>query len=342
MLFPNLISLSTDFIIDDSFYNLITGIKSEYVTHHRGIFVNYSKILAGTFSIIYLGYKGWEMLIGDRDWEILPLLRPFAIGLVIMNWSLFVKFIEAPLKKLDSIAIKKLDGANKDVSGRLKKRDMKVLLLSAKIYEEAEEIEKYKSQIAKEEAGIFSNISLDFFSLGKKIAALALVTVSKTQSLMNNLIVSLSKIFFKVCLYLVLFLQLIFQHILVILGPLAFALSILSGYRTSYLEWIGRFISVGLYSVIVLVIARMSVNLMNSAVTQEIASIDKMLKDDTTFFNFMATATGITSGFLIQALVVGGLCCLATPVISTWIIRTSGVGSAITKMAAPAAAGKVL
>lgn len=332
------------FVIDDTFYQLILNIKSEYVTHHRGIFLDYSRALAGLFAIIYLSYKGWEMLSGDRDWELLPLLRPFAIGLVIMNWHILIKFIEVPLKKLDSIAVSKLEAANSDVSANLDKRDLKVLLLAAKIYNEAENIENYKNGIAEEEEGFFSSISLDLFSLGDKIGALAMITMNKFQNFINNIIVSLAMIFFKACLYLVLFLQLIFQHILVILGPLAFAISILPGYRSSYLEWIGRFISVGLYSVIVLIIARMSINLMNSAIKGEITSIDKMLADDVTFFKFMATFTGISSNMLIVSLLVGGVCCLATPVISTWIIRTSGVGSAVGKMAAAAtvASGKVV
>ena len=47
-----------------------------------------------------------------------------------------------------------------------------------------------------------------------------------------------------------LFLQIIFTGILVILGPLAFAFSVLPAFRDAYIQWIARFVSVSLYSCI--------------------------------------------------------------------------------------------
>ena len=49
---------------------------------------------------MYLGYMGWQMAAGDREWEILPMLKPILIGFTACVLEGFVNLIQAPLKPL--------------------------------------------------------------------------------------------------------------------------------------------------------------------------------------------------------------------------------------------------
>jgi hypothetical protein len=38
------------------------------------------KAIGGLGALMYLGYMGWQMAAGDREWEITPMLKPILIG----------------------------------------------------------------------------------------------------------------------------------------------------------------------------------------------------------------------------------------------------------------------
>ena len=49
---------------------------------------------------MYLGYMGWQMAAGDREWEITPMLKPILIGFTLVYWSGFVNLIQAPFEAI--------------------------------------------------------------------------------------------------------------------------------------------------------------------------------------------------------------------------------------------------
>lgn len=62
------------------------------------------KAIGGVGAMLYLGYIGWQMQAGDRDWEITPMLRPFFIGLILLHWSSFYSIIQSPFRVTASIS----------------------------------------------------------------------------------------------------------------------------------------------------------------------------------------------------------------------------------------------
>ena len=95
---------------------------------------------------------------------------------------------------------------------------------------------------------------------------------------------------FQVCTYIIFFLQAIFGSILIILGPLSFAFSILPGYRDAYLNWIARFISVGLYSVIGYLVLNMAIEVVRLGILQELAALNQVKDDPEAFVMYVATS----------------------------------------------------
>ena len=45
------------------------------------------KAIGGLGALMYLGYMGWQMAAGDREWEITPMLKPILIGFTLVHLS---------------------------------------------------------------------------------------------------------------------------------------------------------------------------------------------------------------------------------------------------------------
>ena len=58
------------------------------------------KAIGGLGALMYLGYMGWQMAAGDREWEITPMLKPILIGFTLVYWSGFVNLIQAPFEAI--------------------------------------------------------------------------------------------------------------------------------------------------------------------------------------------------------------------------------------------------
>jgi hypothetical protein len=154
-----------------------------------------------------------------------------------------------------------------------------------------------------------------------------LLVVSKFRYIGQQLIEFIAVTFFQVCTYIVFFLQAIVGSILIILGPISFAFSILPGYRDAYLNWIARFISVSLYSVIAYLVLNMAIEVVRLGVLQELAALNQVKDDPEAFVMYVATSSGSMGNFIV-AILVAAIGMLTVPSISTWIISTSGVTNA--------------
>lgn len=58
------------------------------------------KAIGGLGALMYLGYMGWQMAAGDREWEIMPMLKPVLIGFTLIYWTGFVNLIQAPFEAI--------------------------------------------------------------------------------------------------------------------------------------------------------------------------------------------------------------------------------------------------
>src|SRR6187402_642598 len=73
----------------------LRGLKNSVWTHFD-LFITDAKALAAIFMIIFFAIKSYEMMVGDKQLEIMPLLRPFGLAMIILWWGAFVKMIAFP------------------------------------------------------------------------------------------------------------------------------------------------------------------------------------------------------------------------------------------------------
>jgi len=315
-------------LIDDYVYELFDLLEG-YLRGDAAFFLYDAQAIAAIASLCYLAVKGYMYMSGDEKWEIMPLLRPFALGLCIIFWMEFVTVLEYPFEIFEARTEGLYDNTNDEIDLLLLEKNKLTTEMAREISEIAEDVE---SVSAEDNDSIFGDFSIDLSGIVDEAKSLYLIIMAKFRLLMEQIIQFIVLGFFQGCNYLVHFLQVFFKHILIVLGPIAFALSIFGGFKDSYITWIGRFISVALYSTIARIVLVISLTFVKYALEFEIQVLERLMSDENAFILYVTGSGNIQTAFVVS-LFVGAIALLTVPVVSTWIVNTSGVGQAVGKMA---------
>ncbi|MDH6358926.1 plasmid transfer protein [Parabacteroides sp. PF5-9] len=338
-------------LFDRQILNLFNGLWNKTM-QDMGVFVLDAQALACIFMLLYFAIKAYPMMTGDKKLEIMPLLRPFALTLVIVFWGGVtsngtkvdgvVTIINYPFNVITNTARGNFYDKLDKVDNLSRKRYAMIDSVAIKLTETSLEIERAEDENRNISDKILSWIGIDLEAVGKKIAGVWLLVQSKLKFLLVQLIERTVIIFFQFCVYVVFFLQIVFASVMVILGPLAFAMSVLPAFRDAWIHWVSRYISVCLYSAIGYIILGVACAMLEWGLEKEIMVLEKVLGNEAFFMMYVGFSSGDVAIFTVTAL-VGGFAMLTTPVVSTWIVQTSGVNQAVATMVGAAAmtVGKV-
>ncbi|WP_321995564.1 hypothetical protein [Draconibacterium orientale] len=273
--------------------------------NHARILVDMARAIGGIAAFFYIAKRIYEQLIADNPVSILPLLRPFALVLVITFWGPFVNLLLAPTKGLTHLSEAVYADKKHIVKERLEDKQQAILSTDLPLFYENEE----------KEADLWDkgvNLILTTYNIfsGRAIQnQINFYIMDATRQLLES--------FFEVLVYLIAFLRTVFCVLLVIFGPLVFALSIFDGFQDNYLQWIARFINVNLYLPIALLILSIVQEILIFVLEMEIAQINAMLIYEPKLF-FVSNLIVPVCGIIGMAMV---------PKISSWIIHASGTNS---------------
>jgi hypothetical protein len=312
-------------IIDREMLVLLEGLYGTLVTE-LSVFLSDAQALCAVCMLLYFGSRSYSMLSGDERWEIMPLLRPFALGMVIIFWPQFIGILNLPGEVISDRASVLLRDRIDEIDAIQIERQQKVTEMSRRLIEQSAEMEQL-SDAGKEEDWM-STLGIDFSDMFDQIKGFYLLVQSKFRWLLMDVIEFMGITFYQVCSYLIYFLQIIFSAILIVLGPFAFAVSVLPAFQESYTRWIARYISVSLYAGIGYLVMALSMILIQYGLMKELALLDYILADDAAFMAYVVMSVGAANFYLI-GLLIGGIAMLTIPVLSTWIITSGGVGHAV-------------
>ena len=307
------------------------------IWNHFGMFIDDAKALAAIFMIIYFAIKSYEMMVGDKQLEIMPLLRPFGLAMVILWWGIFVKMIAFPTDTIEAQTDQMYSSEQMFVNNLRVERSNLMLAVANSLY-------TYQAQtaVAEKESDTWYGQAWDAVSSSVKQGISTVV--SPLIEMKNRFQVGMQLLFtqlleligiwiLRIAVYIIFMLQIVYSSILVILGPFAVAVSILPAFRDSFSTWIARFVAVNLYSGIGYLIMYLCGLMQEYALTSEISKYQALVGRDGTAADMQKLAwfasNGILSfGTVIIVFLIGAICMFTVPSISTWIISTSGISSA--------------
>ena len=328
--------LQGDGIYENGVMTFLKGLKDS-IWNHNDLLINDAKALAAIFMIIFFAIKSYEMMVGDKKLEVMPLLRPFGLAMIILWWGVFIKVVAFPTDEVE-MQTQTMFNSEQQIVNNLR-QNRSALMLAV-----ANSLITYQAQttVAEKESDTWYGQAWDAVSSTVKQGISSVV--SPLIELKNRLEVTLQLFFtqlleliaiwiLRIAVYIVFMLQIIYSSILVILGPFAVAASVLPAFRDSFSTWIARFISVNLYSGIAYLIMYLCGLMQEYALTSEISKYQELVGADGTAANMQKMAVFASNGILsfgtvIIVFLIGAICMFTVPSISTWIISTSGISSA--------------
>ncbi|BAD51340.1 plasmid transfer protein [Bacteroides fragilis] len=312
-------------LIDSALLRLMEGLQTKIAVLF-GEFIADAQALAAIFMLLYFGVESYKMMAGDKKLELIPLLRPFALGLVLMFWVPFINIISFPGEVLTANSKAMFNNQIDKIEMLSRNRYALIDSVSIELMNTSMEVERAEGEVRDKKW--YESIGIDISAIGKKISGLYVYVQAKFKMLLFQFAEFLVVTLWQCCVYLVFFLQIIFTGVLVILGPIAFAFSILPAFRDAYIAWIARFVSVSLYSCIAYIVLSLSLVVMEYSLEKEIEILNYALSNEAAFVMYCAYSSGGVNSFILTCL-LGAFGMLTIPFISTWIVQTTGVGQAV-------------
>lgn len=305
------------------------------------------RAIGGLGALMYLGYMGWQMAAGDREWEIVPMLKPILIGFTLIYWTGFVNLIQAPFEAIAEPGIAIFSDIETEVNDlRIERFKKQQQLLDAVIKLNAEEDAKQEviNSTSKDADDSWFDISDGIDKLLQPIKEWQIRMEFQLQKLVAEIIEFICLSILRICVYLIFFMQKIWAYILIILGPIAVGMALIPGFENSLYSWVSKFININLYTFVAYTIINIGQQLIASGYTMEIERYDTLLTNGT-ITNLDALMVYVSNSGMIYnqlftcvAYIVTGVGVLMTPTIADTIVTAGGAG-AMTKM--KNAAGKM-
>jgi conjugative transposon TraJ protein len=288
----------------NDFFAFTDALVNTGISHAR-ILVDMARAIGGIAAFFYISKRIYEELIADNPISLLPLLRPFAFVLVLSFWGVFVNLLMVPTKGLSSLSESIYADKKHIVAQKLEEKQNAMLAADLPVFYVNEE-----KEAALWDKGI--NILLTSYNImtGRAIR-------NQINFYIMDAVRQLLESVFEAIVYLIAFLRTIFCVLLVIFGPLVFALSIFDGFQDNYLQWIARFINVNLYLPIALLILALVQEVLIYMLEWEINKINSMLMYQPQMFYVTSLVVPIC-GIVGMSMV---------PKIASWIVQASGTNS---------------
>ena len=298
------------------------------------------KAIGGLGALMYLGYMGWQMAAGDREWEITPMLKPILIGFTLVYWTGFVNLIQAPFEAIAQPGIAIFSDIESEVNDlRVQRFKKQQQLLDAVIKLNAEEDAKQEviNNTSENADDSWFDVSEGLDKLIQPIKEWQIRMQFQMQKLVAEVIEFVCLSILRICVYLIFFIQKIWAYILIILGPIAVGMALVPGFENSLYSWVSKFININLYTFVAYTIINIGQQLIASGYTMEIERYDTLLSNGT-IINLDALMVYVSNSGMIYnqlftcvAYIVTGIGVLMTPTIADTIVTAGGAG-AMTKM----------
>lgn len=298
------------------------------------LFVSDASALAALFMIIFFAIKSYEMMSGDKQLEVMPLLRPFGLVMILLYWLPFCGAVRVPTELIASTTKASWTASQTNVDNLRIERAKLMMRVVDSLYSK-----QVDTQVAVKEADNWWDKAVDWTSSklqeGVNTVIRPILEMKERFNITIQLFVSqllevMAVWLLRTGVALLMMIQLIYSNVLVILGPFAVAASVLPAFRDSFTTWIARYVSVNLYVGIGYLVMWLCCQMQETALQMEIERYNDIFQNGTDAAKLLAlSSNGVLSfGLVIVSFVVSALAMLTVPSISTWIISTSGISSA--------------
>lgn len=268
-----------------------------------------AKGIAGLGALFYIAYRIWQSLARAEPVDVLPLLRPFAIGLAIMFFPTIV------LGTLNAVMSPIVRGTNNIMQSQTfnmneyrAQKDRLEYEAMRRNPETAYLADKQLFDDKLDELGVMDAAEI----CGMYIDRAMYNTKRWFQELFRNLL----ELLFQSAALVIDTIRTFFLVVLSILGPIAFAISVWDGFQVSLTQWISRYLSIYLW---------LPVSDLFSAVLARIQTL--MLQRDIEQLSDPSFIPDGSNSVYIIFMIIGIIGYFTIPTVAGWIVHAGGGGA---------------
>ena len=325
-------------IIEDWFSKSFLPLFNTFMVSEYGSMIILGQAIAGAGTLLYLSYIGWQMISGDKQWEIMPILKPFSIAFVLMNWISFTNIIKAPCDLLRDGAVTAFQAEQDQVNALRWKRFKYVNMMVDRIYEQQGNALAKQEQQEQANQSVLEGMADTVLSVGDSLMAPVYELSARLQvhvSLaLSSLLETICLWILRVAVYGIIFIALLFTTFLIITGPISIGISVIPIFASSFSTWVSRFINVNLYGFVAFTTLRLGMILVKFGYTAEIERYSKILSEDgnisnTGMFMQVMQSNQFNLGLVAVTMLVTSVGVFMTPTLCNYIISANGISSGI-------------
>ena len=300
-----MILLAIDF---DNLHQILRNLYTEMIPLCSSM-IGVAKGIAGLGALFYVAVRVWQALARAEPIDVYPLLRPFAIGLCIMFFPVFVLgTINAVLSPVVTGTHGILETQTFDMNKYRQQKDQLEYEAMRRNPEAAWLVDNQAFDQRLEELGI-----MDAPQMAGMYIERGFYNFKQTA---QNWFRELLELLFQAAALIIDTLRTFFLVVLSILGPIAFAISVYDGFHATLTQWITRYISVYLWlpvsDLFSSILARIQVLMLQKDIEQ--LSDPNFIPDGSNSVYVVFMIIGIVGYFTI-------------PTVANWIIQAGGMGS---------------
>jgi len=300
-----MILLAIDF---DNLHQILRNLYTEMMPLCSSM-IGVAKGIAGLGALFYVAVRVWQALARAEPIDVYPLLRPFAIGLCIMFFPVFVLgTINAVMSPVVTGTHSILETQTFDMNKYREQKDQLEYEAMRRNPETAWLVDNQAFDQRLEELGI-----MDAPQMAGMYIERGFYNFKQT---VQNWFRELLELLFQAAALIIDTLRTFFLVVLSILGPIAFAISVYDGFNATLTQWITRYISVYLWlpvsDLFSSILARIQVLMLQNDIEQ--LSDPNFIPDGSNSVYVVFMIIGIVGYFTI-------------PTVANWIIQAGGMGS---------------
>lgn len=268
-----------------------------------------AKGIAGLGALFYVAMRVWQSLSNADPIDVYPLLRPFAIGFAIMFFpTLVLGTINGVMSPVVKGAHSLLESQTFDMNEYRMQRDQLEQEAMSRYSGTAHMVDNEEFDKQLEELGILDAPQI-LVMYGQRMTY-------QFEKWVQNALKTILELLFHAAALIIDTLRTFFLVVLSILGPIAFGISVWSGFQASMTQWITRYVSVYLW---------LPVSDLFSSILAKIQVLmyQRDLKE-LTDPNFIPD--GYNSVYIVF-LLIGIIGYFTIPTVSNWIIQAGGMGN---------------
>lgn len=330
-------------VLEEWFVDGFLPLYGEFMKDEYTQLTSIASIIAGLMALLYLSWLGWQFLYNQRDWDILAVMKPFGLGLIIMFWGEFVNLVKEPFLLMQNSQMVAYQATDDDLNALRLERFILQQKTLDEVYKMGAEYDTMLNEQEDDEGWLDELLSGAYNSLVAPVQNIAARLNSAFNFAITALLETVALWLLRLAVYAIFLIQVIMQTILIIVGPLAVAFSILPAFSNSFVSWLQKFINVSMYGFIAFIILKLGTQIQIFAMEAEIKRYKMMIPDDpgelvNSALIISFSSQGITSfGMVIISFVMTAIGMMLVPKIADYIVGSNGQNSGLIRSAMGAA-----